>query len=115
MRKLSKQEILLLNLAAKNNGQLFLTQITPKVGISIKDAAIAYISLNKAGFFTNEDNILKLTDLGASWVNENQFFFQFRGEKTWRIVPERFCAPSILPETPYAPRRSLIRKKFIGR
>lgn len=110
----SKVELELLRNAFKSSQGVSVGSITSKLGISIKDASIAFRSLRKVGFVREQGGALFITRKGRVWTMAHQNLFAFTGEATWRKVPEEFWADRMQPFEPYAPRISKLSKAHFG-
>lgn len=111
---LNNVEIELLRRAFKSHDGVFIGGITSTMGISIKDASIAFRNLRRFGLLRERGGSLLLTSRGRSWVMEHQNLFAFSREKKWREVPKHFEANSVQPYEPYAPRISKLDKRYFG-
>jgi hypothetical protein len=108
---LTKVELVLMERALRSPDGIFVAQVTLSLGISVRDASSAFKNLRNRGFLTIKGSTLHLTSKGRGWIMANQRMFAFSGEKSWRIVPERFEASQINPFDPYAPRVSKLSNR----
>lgn len=104
----------MLSHALKRRDGIDIWNVTRTLGISVRDAAAAFKSLNEKGFLKEHDDALKLTAKGRGWIMQNQSAFAFSGERHWRSVPKSFQAQSIAAYEPYAPRIPRLDKAFFN-
>ncbi|MGJ8590324.1 MAG: hypothetical protein ACSHXW_19655 [Yoonia sp.] len=113
-KRLSPLELIILNQARRHESGVTVSTLTLKFGVSIKEVSRAIKNLSRLNLIAAKGISLHLTKAGRAWVQANQNLFAFKGEKTWREVPERFKGSKIRPFEPYAPRTSKLSKRHFG-